>query len=202
MPGNIDIKSNCTMKIDLKLQEGTSGDWRVEKFTLTEADAKMYNIREAINGRCRFIFAGTYWRLRYKKEIVMSNTPAEIDDHIRFISKAKGNVLIAGLGLGMVLKALLDKPEVHHITVVEESDDVIKLVSPFYQDKRVTIVHQDIFDYNPTETFDFAWFDIWTYICEDNYIDMKRLDRKFVKYAKVRKHWCYEECKKRYFKEI
>lgn len=187
------------MDIDLQLKEASSGDWKVEQFTITDNEAKIHNIRETLNCRGRFISSGTYWRLKCGSEVVMSNTPAEIDDHIRFISKASGNVLIAGLGLGMVVKALLDKPEVHHITVVEKSEDVIKLVSPYYQDSRVTIVHQDIFDYKPTDTFDYAWFDIWTYISEENYIEMKKLNRKFAKYVRVKKHWCYEICKQKYF---
>lgn len=128
----------------------------------------------------------------------MSNTPAEIRDHIGFIYQAKGNVLIAGLGLGMVLKALLEKGDVTHITVVEKSEDVIKLVSPFYQDERVTIIHEDIFNYKPEEIFDYSWFDIWTYICGDNYDDMKRLNRKFSRSVRNKGYWCYDECKQAY----
>lgn len=185
-------------KIDLKLKEASSGDWRIEKFTINNDEAKKYNIREAVNGRNRFIDSGTYWRLRHKGEIIMSNTPAEIQDHLRFISKASGNILVAGLGLGMVLKALLEKQDVIHITVVEKSDDVIRLVAPFYDCDRVVIVHQDIFDYKPKEIFDYAWFDIWTYISDANYKEMKRLNRKFARSVKIKKHWCYEECKMRY----
>lgn len=183
------------MDIELNLQEGQSGDWKLEKFSVTEKQANSYNMREIFHQR-RFIKPGDYWRLVYKGVIVMTNTPAEIIDHASFIRKAKGNILIAGLGLGMVAKALLDADRVAHITIVEKSEDVIKLVAPFYQDSRITIVNQDIFDFKPKEVYDFAWFDIWTYITSDNYNDMKRLNRKFGRYAKVKEHWCYDECKK------
>lgn len=182
------------MKIDLNLQEGVSGDWSVEKFSISEQEAKSFNLYEALHGR-RFISSGTYWRLKCQNEVVMSNTPAEITEHENFINYAKGNILIAGLGLGMVIKALLDKPDVTHITVVEKSADVIKLIAPFYSSDKVTIVHEDIFHYRPQCIFDYAWFDIWTYISADNYTDMKRLNRKFAKFVTKIGHWCFMECK-------
>lgn len=185
------------MKINLNLKEAQCGDWKIENFTVSDNQAKYHNLYEAAH-RGRFIKSGTYWRLLHKGEVVMSNTPAEIRDHIEFISRAKGNVLIAGLGIGMVLKALLEKYDVNHITIVEKSEDVIKLVSPFYKDERVTIVHEDIFNYKPREIFDYGWFDIWTYICSDNYDDMKRLNRKFARSVKEKGHWCYDECKREY----
>lgn len=185
------------MKIDLDLKEAQCGDWKIEKFTVSDNQAKYHNLYE-VTHHGRFIESGTYWKLLHRREVVMSNTPAEIRDHIGFIFRAKGNVLIAGLGLGMVLKALLEKDDVTHITIVEKSEDVIKLVSPFYKDERVTIVHEDIFNYKPREIFDYGWFDIWTYICSDNYDDMKRLNRKFARSVKEKGHWCYDECKREY----
>jgi len=185
------------MNIHLNLEEGSSGDWKLEKFSISEQQASIFNMRELFNSR-RFINPGNYWKLVYKGETVMSNTSAEIKDHANFINMAKGKILIAGLGLGMVAKALLDKDCVSHITIVEKSSDVIKLVAPFYQDKRISIINQDIFNFNPKEVYDFAWFDIWTYIMSDNYKDMIMLNRKFGRFAKVKEHWCYNQCKRLY----
>lgn len=189
------------MNIRLNLEEGASGDWKLEKFSVSEPQAKFHNMRELFHSH-RFINSGDYWRLVYKGEVVMSNTPAEIIDHSSFIAKAKGKVLIAGLGLGMVAKALLDNDCVSHITIVEKNSDVINLVSQFYNDKRISIIHQDIFDFNPTDVYDFAWFDIWTYISGDNYKDMQRLNRKFGNFAKVKEHWCYDQCKRLYKNDL
>jgi len=185
------------MNIHLNLEEGASGDWKLEKFSVSEQQAKFHNMRELFHSH-RFINPGNYWRLVYKGEIIMSNTSSEIADHYNFIKKAKGKILIAGLGLGMVVKALLDKDCVSHITIVEKSSDVINLVAPFYKDKRISIINQDIFSFNPKEVYDFAWFDIWTYIMSDNYKDMIRLNRKFGQFAKVKEHWCYNQCKRLY----
>ena len=87
------------MKIELNLQEGQSGDWKLSKFSVSENEARLFNIRCAMNG-CpqRGIQAGEYWRLSRGGTTVMSNTPAEIRDHMKFIQEAQGNVLIAGLG--------------------------------------------------------------------------------------------------------
>jgi len=47
-----------------------------------------------------------------------------------YAQAARGHVLVAGLGLGLVLWALADNPTVESITVVERSHDVISLVAP------------------------------------------------------------------------
>lgn len=90
--------------------EGKSGDWKVEKFTVSEEEARFNNARAmfSFSSRGRFIEAGEYTRLMKENTVVMSDTPAELDDHRWFISHAHGNVLINGLGLGVVVQGLLD----------------------------------------------------------------------------------------------
>lgn len=98
------------MKIDLNLKPGKCGDWEVRQFTVDEEAARIDAIRQTINGHWhRAVKAGTYWKLTERGNLYMSNTPAEVSDHWHFIREAHGKVLIAGLGLGMVVKALLDK---------------------------------------------------------------------------------------------
>ena len=101
------------MKINLNLKEGQKGNWKLSQFTVTEDEAAMHRIRCIVNHYPeRAITAGTYWRLTEAGYLYMTNTPAEIRDHTQFINKACGNVLIAGLGLGMVVQALLDKAKI------------------------------------------------------------------------------------------
>lgn len=185
------------MKINLNLKEGERGNWKLSQFTVTEQEANMHRLRCLINNYPeRAIAAGTYWRLAESGYLYMTNTPAEIQDHTQFINKACGNVLIAGLGLGMVVQALLDKGTCKQITVVELSQDVIDLVGPFYDDPRVEIVCCDIFKFKPQMHYDYAWFDIWPDICGDNFPQMKKLHRKFATHVNVRDSWCYKECRK------
>lgn len=114
---------------------------------------------------------------------IMSDTPAEIGEHAHALENATGRVLITGLGLGVIVSALLTKPDVEHITVVEIDRDVIALTGPYYEDNdRVTIVNQDALTFarnRPTNTgwvhpdrrFDYAWHDIWSHISDRNLDD-------------------------------
>lgn len=187
-------------KVALNHAPGVSGAWELKKFTVTPQGAKIHNIREMFNMRNRFIEEGEYWGLYRNGKVIMSNTPAEINDHYQFITKAHGKVLIGGLGLGMVLKCLLDKPNVTNVTVVEQSEDVIKLVAPAYiKDNRVSIIHADIFTYTPSERFDCAWFDIWDDISGDEYPEMKKLHRKYGRYVGWSDSWLRKQSKRLYY---
>ena len=188
-----------TAKIDLHLRPGKSGQWEVSRFSITEQEANMDRLRCLINGRPRrAVAAGDYWMLTEGGGIYMTNTPAEVADHMRFIEKASGSVLIAGLGLGMVVQALLDRGRCSRIVVVEKSEDVIRLVAPCYQDPRVEIVCADIFQFRTVEHFRYAWFDIWPEISGDNYPEMQRLHRMFARIAEFRFSWCRKEARALY----
>lgn len=116
----------------------------------------------------------------------MSDTPDEYRDHIYFIHSAKGHVLVAGLGIGMVANMIARKPEVARITIVEVSEDVIALTGPALKavhGDKIEIVHGSIFDYQPPKgtVYDALWFDIWDFICADNLPEMTKLHRKFAR---------------------
>lgn len=186
------------MKIDLNLQEGTSGVWELKKFSITREEARNHALRCAFNGYPeRAVQEGEYYKLTRNGYTIMSNTPAEVNDHIKFIRAAKGKVLIAGLGLGMVLQEVLKKDSVTKVTVVEISKDVINLVAKSYQDPRLEIINEDIFNFKPTEHYDFGWYDIWDDISGDEYEEMKKLTRKLSRYVSKSDCWCKNESKKR-----
>lgn len=116
--------------------EGSSGDWSISRFTVSPRDASIFNLGENIDdGLKRYIKPGTYTRLMYKDTVVMSDTPAEKIEHRVFIIKAKGHILINGLGLGYAVKACCQKNCVKRITVIEKSSDVIKLCAAHYTAK-------------------------------------------------------------------
>ncbi len=61
-----------------------------------------------------------------------------------YAEHSEGDVLCAGLGLGLIVHALARNPKVASITVVEQSQDVIDLISPHLPtDKHITIVKDD-----------------------------------------------------------
>ena len=164
----------------VNVSEGTSGKWAVQKFIVHENDPGL--LYYAIHGRP--VSPGTYTKLvsRDSYDPVMSDTPAEVSDHFPIIHRATGRCLINGLGLGVVLKALLNQPSVTHVDVVEIEQDVINLVWPTYQnDSRACLHHADAFTINwPKGTrWDCAWHDIWPSICTDNLPEITRLKRKY-----------------------
>lgn len=193
------------MTVKSIIPEGVSGDWRVEKFEVTQEGANMWNLRVAINpGRGHtLIEPGHYTRLVRRNTsfkdgtVVMSDTPGEVETNRYFVTMAKGNVLINGLGLGVVLQMILAKDDVKHVTVIENSKDVIKLVAPHFTDPRLEIIHADALEWKPPRgmRYDAVWHDIWDYICADNLPEMKRLHSKYGRRAKWQGSWGREFCR-------
>ncbi len=158
----------------LTVPEGLRGNWRVERFEIKASETWRYGARSAP--------AGTYTRLMHGRQLYMSDTPAEVLDHVPFTSLAKGHVLINGLGLGLCLKIILPRHNLKTVTVIERSPEVIALVGPTYTtDPRVEIVCADAFEYKPPEgvRYDAVWHDIWPDICIDNLPEITRLKRKY-----------------------
>ena len=180
---------NIYEQYKVNVPEGKSGKWAVEKFTVKENDT--WAIHYALYGRP--VPPGTYTRLMNGgHDPIMSDTPAEISDHMGFIHKAHGRCLINGLGLGVVLKAIATKPEVTHIDIVEKEQDVIDLVFPTYQHlPNVTPYHDDAFSIKWAKGthWDCIWHDIWNNICTDNLPEIARLKHKYSHYTKYQAAW-------------
>lgn len=173
--------------------EGIRGAWRVERFEISETDAAFALF--SYGGRAPR--PGTYTRLMCGRDVVMSDTPAEMYDHYGAVRAATGEVLINGLGLGMVVQACLEKPTVQRVTVVEIDADVIALVAPHYQERygvRLRIVHADAFAYKPDlPSYGAVWHDIWSDLCEDNLPEMTRLKRKYARRTDWQGCWSERE---------
>jgi len=94
---------------------------------------------------------GTFW---------MSNYPEEIDDIKRVIKTAKGNCLVGGLGLGLIVQELL-KIEIDHIDVVEINPEVIKVCSERVLNEKVKVLEGDAKKVFPNPPYDWVYYDIW-----------------------------------------
>ena len=175
------------------LPDGISGDWSISTFEVAERELSQI-ISFLKTGRG--VPPGTYKRLRRNRTVVMSNTPDELRDFSFFTRKAYGSILINGLGLGCVVKVLLDKPEVTKVTVIEKSEDVIKLVAPYFKDDRLAIINADAFEYTSPkeEKYDFVWHDIWDDICSDNLKEMSKLHRKYGRRTAWQDSWAKFIC--------
>ncbi len=178
-------------KYKVNLPAASKGPWRVEPFEVPERSLE--GLRAAMAGRP--IPPGKYTRLMRGAQLVMSDTPAEIGDHLEFIRQARGRVLIAALGLGVVLGAVLAKPEVARVDVVEASKEVLELIGPFHACDRVKYHRADIFRWRPPKgaRWDAAWFDVWDDICQDNAKGMERLRERFGRLCKWSGCWSEDQ---------
>lgn len=147
------------------------------------------------------ILPGKYVALRSKNlkkhnmilnNCMMSDTPVERFTNQAFINYAKDNILIAGLGIGMVPAALAAKKDVKTITIIELDQEVIDLIEPFIRkyipnQHKIKIVQADAYTYPDTytgEKYDFAWLDIWPEF-PNSYEDYQMFEELFEKYNKI-----------------
>ena len=177
---------------------GERGKWRVSRFVIDAKDSKFSTLRFAMKGR-GYLPEGVYTQLTCNgRGIVMSDTPDEMRDHYFPVQKARGHVLINGLGLGMVLQAVLKKTEVERVTVVEIDPDVVALIGPHYACARLEIVTASAFDYQPPKgvRYGCVWHDIWDAICGDNLPEMTKLKRKYGRRADWQGCWAEWQCRR------
>jgi len=184
------------------IPEGESGDWKIERFTVSEQEAKFDNMRASIHGSRRFCWPGTYTRLTRNGKTIMSDTVDEVGDILGPIREAKnrgGDVLINGLGLGIVVNAILKNDNVNSVTVIEISQDVIDLVGSHWMEKygdRLNIIKADALEYKSPKGMKYSvvWHDIWDNICADNLEEMKKLHRKYGRKSEWQGSWCRADC--------
>lgn len=185
----MDIREAMTVTV----AEGVSGDASVRRYTVSDTEARLSEMRAAFrwSGGGRGVPAGTYTCLFRGQQLWMSDTPAEKNDHAYAVHKAvcdgARRVLVNGLGLGMVVSAMLHVPTVTHIDVVEIDADVIALVGGHYEQlaaelgKTLAIHRADAFaiTWPPGTAWDIAWHDIWPDLCTDYLDEMAVLHRRY-----------------------
>lgn len=186
---------NTWKEVTYILQNKVVGEARVDHFIIE--DDSFISIRDNIP-------KGKYVRLIVGSAMMMSNTPMEYYTNRDFMSKAHGDILIGGLGLGCVLHCLSKKKEVKSITVVEYSQDVIDAVFPQYDfGDKVKVIQGDVFKYKPDRKYNCIYMDIWAYINSDVYEEMKFLKRRYGQYLVSKEEdsnryndtWCNYEAK-------
>lgn len=156
-----------------------NGDFKLEHFEIRNG-----NLRAILDG----INPGNYVRLMHRGEVVMSDTYMEKRTNSGFCANAYGDVLIGGLGIGMIIMAIQDDERVKSITVLEKYQEVIDMITaqlPF--NDKVKIIYADVFKWKPEkgQKFDCIYMDIWNYVNSDVYQDeMKPLKRKYSRYLK------------------
>lgn len=206
------IRTDPVMKLFRvdEIPEYKGVDWEISKFSIRRHDIE--TLRAMFIGRP--IPPGDYTRLHYRVPeghqdwsctrnyaVMMSDTPAEMLDAYEFVTKAHHNVLVAGLGLGCVIKPLMANKRVEHVTVMEQSEELIKAVGPHYNrfGAKLRIIHTDAFTWKADRKFQCAWFDIWLHMSGDNLPEMKKLKEKYkARYTRCwSEDWLKQQAKKK-----
>ncbi len=99
----------------------------------------------------------------------VSVCPSEIHSMAPDIPRARGNVLVLGLGLGYYPFMISSNPQVESITVVEKNPTILRLfrdilLPQFPHGNKIRLVEADAFDFLSQctpGTYDFCYADIW-----------------------------------------
>jgi hypothetical protein len=155
---------------------------RVEPYDVPDdAETRFYNLRVMMNGGTP-VRPGRYVRLIVDGELMMSDTDLEKWSNLEVVRQATGDVLIAGLGIGMILIPILAKENVRSVTVIEKYKDVIDVIVPSIPNARkLDVVNADILEWGAPKgkKWDVIYFDIWPDICVDNLKQINLLHRRF-----------------------
>ena len=178
-----------------------SDNYQIFKRILTEDELSLWkgNIGEIYKNEVQI---GKEYLFLYHKGLektMMSNHESETITNQKFIDSAKGDILIFGLGLGLIVFPLLKEIGIKRILIVELDEGLIDMVSPIirFQDtsRKVEIVKGDCFSWETSEKFDTIYFDIWEIIDEKAYSQMEILEKRYQKNLKEGgwiDSWCSE----------
>jgi hypothetical protein len=135
----VDYSQNIT-----RIQEGIAGN---------------FEVKDAVDIKLSII----YQQLLQNGAPIADNHPKNLSRHQHFLRRARGRILISGLGLGETLFKLLEQEDVELIRVIEKHQGIIDLVKPAVNDQRVNLIRADIFDYTPGagDHYDFVYHSIW-----------------------------------------
>lgn len=167
------------------IPEGKVGEAEVVHFTVDERASFFHGLSR--NPSWMQVLPGRYAKLRVDGTLVMSDTHMERYTNYDALHYTHGHVLIGGLGLAMLPRAMMIRnPAVTRVTILERSADVITLIGPYLEEyrDRVEVVHADVFEWKPERgtRFNGMWMDIWSDISTDNLPQMAALSRRFSPY--------------------
>ena len=144
-----------------------------------------------------------YLALTEGNNVWMSLNPNEIETMKPYIKKAKGNVLVLGLGMGYVPYMISLKDEVKSITIVEKDKEIIDLFKknllPLFVNKnKITIIEDDAIKYlnRKDVRYDYIFADLW-HDAEDGlslFIQLKRINQNIDCWLEVSLYQMLRRC--------
>lgn len=178
-----------------RIPEGEQGAARVvhdRPDSLTRLRAQMSGIP---------LYAEKYTRLFIDGQLWMTDAEFEWRSNLGFVVNAYGDVLIAGLGIGLILQPLIDSPKVDSITVIERSADVIALIAPHYPSPKLTVIEADAYTWTPPkQAYNIIYFDIWADVPDsdnrEQITTLKKQYRAALKKGGRSFAWCEERTRR------
>lgn len=193
------------------IPEGAAGDAQVVHRMVTKEEALVASMRARLHGQLP-VPPGPLCQLRVGGQLMMSDAPEEKRTNGAFVRAAHGDVLVAGLGLGMALVPVLKWACVRSVTVLEKSRGVIDLVeAPLRRHvgkrvaKKLTVIQTDALTWEPPQgaQWDTIYFDIWPVISCESLLDIWALQRRYGKHLRAggwMKAWLEDELRREWRK--
>jgi len=203
----------CIPPMHTVIPEGRQGKFWVQHMDITPEMAVMFNIHHLessyYSGVDMTAEPGTTCSLLFDSSdtekwpngfgTMMSDTQMEKRTNRRVLRRAHGDVLIVGLGLGMILTVIPFKDSVRSVTVLELSGDVMNLILPPLHARamkeegkiasdfgKVDTLHANAFDWKPPKgkKYDCIYLDIWPDISTENLPEIAALKRRYAHWLK------------------
>jgi len=137
-------------------------------------------------------------------EIIMTDDEIELLSNKWFLDNASGDILILGLGFGLIVFPLLKDDTIKSITIIEREQDIIDYVGDKIKNldikNKVQIKNGNAYDYHKNESehgkYDYVYIDFWHKLDKSAIADMKEMlttYKPFLKNEKsVLKCWGYD----------
>ena len=178
----------------------------IDKFILTEQQLEVIKNHWHVKRFEKYgksLTIGKEYVILYDKsqsKTMMTNNEFEMITNQKFIDNAKGDVIIFGLGIGLIIYPLLQDDNIKSITIVEVDKDLIDETFPILlkadTKSKLKVVNSDAFQYQDDKKYDTIYFDIWAIINEQAFSEMKVLSNKFSSNLNQDgwiESWCSEE---------
>ena len=184
------------------LPTGCSGEVKIERFEVTPLSKdELSGNTNPVTGWGKRI-PGWYTRLYIGQTVMMTDLYEEWWSQRHAIREAYnrgGHVLISGLGIGLIIDALLKPPRttVQKVTVLEQNEHVIQLVAEHFFQKypdKLSIIHTDALTWTPPDPshYQVVWHDIWPYPRMVPTEEIDRLRKKFSSCSDWQGFWTIE----------
>jgi spermidine synthase len=189
--------------IDLKTiyqQENYFGDFKI--FSNTELVNASQIIRDFYISDGSFAKNEQMALIRMStNEALMTDNEFELLTNKEFLDNANGDILIIGLGFGLIVFPLLNDENITSITIVEKEQDIIEFVGNKIKEtdfnNKVTIINDNANSfYNSTniQTYDYIYIDYWTELQIEQFNEMELMNilySPFLKNSSSKiKCWC------------